>query len=278
MPLGAALAVAAVGLSGPPVATAATTATTATTAPATTSSLDEAPVPGQVAATVIVADTEKLTVSRTMKVTVTRKLTSKVKATGTATRTRGATGSGSSTVTVTRYAPTTAEATTEARGIAGQAAHDRAAKAATTKAAAAAKAKAKKAARMVAKARANANVRKRFGTLVLRKARAQRGKPYRWGAQGPGSFDCSGFVRYVMKGVGVKGLPRTSRAQANAAHRISKSQRKPGDLVIFTSGGNVYHVAIYAGGGKIWHAPGSGRSVTKVKIWTSSYRMGRLPA
>jgi cell wall-associated NlpC family hydrolase len=274
MPLGAALAVGAMVLSGPPLAT----ATTTTTASAAASSLDEAPVAGQVPATVTVSDTETSTVSRKMRVTVTRKLTSKVKASGTATRWAKGTASAASTVEVTRYAPTTAEAAAEAKGIAGRAAHDRATAKAKAKAVTAARAKAKKAARAVAKHRANVNVRKRFGTLAMRKARAQRGKPYRYGAQGPNSFDCSGLVRYVMKGIGVKGLPRTSQALARRAHRISKANRRPGDLVFFTSGGHVYHVGIYAGGGKIWHSPGTGRTVRKVKIWTSSYRVGRLPA
>jgi cell wall-associated NlpC family hydrolase len=80
-----------------------------------------------------------------------------------------------------------------------------------------------------------------------------------------------------MKGVGVK-LPRTSSAMAKKAKRVSKANKKRGDLILFTSGGRVYHVAIYAGNGKIWHSPKPGRSVKKEKIWTSSYRVGRVPA
>jgi len=146
------------------------------------------------------------------------------------------------------------------------------------KAAHEAAATAKSVARKRARHRAEVNVRTKFGVAVLRRARAQKGKPYRWGAQGPSAFDCSGLVRYVMKGVGVKGLPRTSQAMAHEAHRISKSQKKRGDLIFFTSGSHVYHVAVYAGKNMIWHAPGSGRRVQKIKIWTSHYRVGRVAA
>jgi cell wall-associated NlpC family hydrolase len=62
------------------------------------------------------------------------------------------------------------------------------------------------------------------------------------------------------------------------AKRVSKSNKRVGDLVFFVRGGRVGHVALYAGNGKIWHSPGSGRSVTKVKIWTSSYKVGRVTA
>jgi cell wall-associated NlpC family hydrolase len=263
-------------LSGPPAQ--ATTASPALRA-ASTSTLDEAPTPGEVAGTATVSDTEKVKTTRKVKVVVTRKLTSKVKAKGTATRSRAATRSATSKVTVTRYAPTVAEAQAEAKQVALAEAKKRAAAAAKAKATKSARATAKLAARKVAKSRANTNVRKRFGTVVLRKAKALRGRPYRYGATGPRAFDCSGFTGYVMKrGAGVKGLPRTSQAQYNRADHISKRSRKPGDLIFFYSGSHVYHVAIYAGGGKIWHAPGSGRTVRKVKIWTSKYKVGRLPA
>ena len=57
---------------------------------------------------------------------------------------------------------------------------------------------------------------------------------------------------------------------------VSKGAKKKGDLVGFYNGGGYYHIAIYAGGGKIWHAPRPGKSVEKVKIWTSAYKVRRL--
>jgi len=60
------------------------------------------------------------------------------------------------------------------------------------------------------------------------------------------------------------------------SHRISKAAIKPGDLVFFTSGGYAYHVAVYAGNGMVWHSPHSGKTVTKVKLWTSHWVAGRV--
>jgi cell wall-associated NlpC family hydrolase len=201
-----------------------------------------------------------------------------VKATAKAKASATRSAKGSSTVEVTRYAPTYADALVEAEVIATKAAHDRALAAARNRAGKLALARAKVIAKKRAKAKAKVAVRVKFGKVVIKRAAAQRGKPYRWGSAGPNAFDCSGLVKYVMKGAGVNGLPRTSSAMAKKADHVAKAKKKVGDLVFFTSGGHVYHVGLYAGHGKIWHSPGSGRSVTKVKIWTSSYKIGRLPA
>jgi len=241
-------------------------------------SLDEAPVAGEVAATAKASDTESAKQKRRATAKAKKRLTSKVKVTSKASATATRSGKGSSTVQVTRYAPTYEAALAEAQDIAKQAAHDRALTAAKSRAGKLALARARVVARSKAKAKAKVDVRKKFGKMVIKRAAAQKGKPYSWGATGPRAFDCSGLVLYVMKGVGVKHLPRTSSAMAKKAKHVSKAHKKKGDLVFFTSNGHVYHVAVYAGHGKIWHSPGSGRSVTKIKIWTSSYKVGRLPA
>lgn len=275
MPLGALMTAGALVLAGTSSAGAAQPLASSTQAG---DSLDEAPVAGEVAATAKASDTETVRQSRKATAKATRKLTSKVKTTAKATASASRAGRGSATVEVTRYAPTYEEALAEATAIAEKTAHDRAVAAAKSRAGKLALVRAKAVATSRAKARAKAAVRVKFGQLVVKRASAQRGKPYRWGAAGPRAFDCSGYVTYVMKGVGVKHLPRTSSAMASRADRVSKAHKKRGDLVFFTSNGRVYHVAMYAGHGKIWHSPGSGRSVTKVKIWTSGYQVGRLPA
>lgn len=89
-------------------------------------------------------------------------------------------------------------------------------------------------------------------------ARAQIGKPYVWGATGPGSFDCSGLTSYVWRQAGVS-LPRTSRDQYAAGVKVSRSSLQPGDLVYF--GSPIYHVAIYIGGGTMITAPQPGQVV-----------------
>jgi cell wall-associated NlpC family hydrolase len=115
-----------------------------------------------------------------------------------------------------------------------------------------------------------------FSLKVLSTAANYKGRPYRYGAAGPRAFDCSGYTGYVMRHALGKKLPRSSRAQYSATKHISKRSIRPGDLVFFAHGGRVYHVAIYAGGGKIWHAPYSGTRVRKDKIWTSHWRAGRV--
>jgi cell wall-associated NlpC family hydrolase len=110
---------------------------------------------------------------------------------------------------------------------------------------------------------------------VMHVAASKRGTPYRYGATGPRAFDCSGYARWVFARVG-KRLPRTSRAQAGAVRRISRSSRRTGDLVFFRNHGRVYHVGIYAGRNTLWHAPRTGERVKRARIWTSAVTYGRV--
>ena len=113
------------------------------------------------------------------------------------------------------------------------------------------------------------------GRDVLSIAASKAGTPYRWGATGPSAFDCSGYTRWVFAKVG-RHLPRTSAAQAGAARHVSASNRQPGDLVFFHGSGGVYHVAIYAGGDSVWHAPRPGKSVHREQLWTNAVSYGRV--
>ncbi|MBO1417483.1 C40 family peptidase, partial [Streptomyces sp. FH025] len=94
-------------------------------------------------------------------------------------------------------------------------------------------------------------------------AYAQLGKPYVWGATGPGSFDCSGLTGAAWKAAGVS-LPRVSQDQWNAGQRISRADLQPGDLVFFYS--DLHHVGIYIGDGKMIHAPRTGKNVEILPI------------
>ncbi|MER6380667.1 C40 family peptidase [Streptomyces sp. NPDC001250] len=114
-----------------------------------------------------------------------------------------------------------------------------------------------------------------LASKALQVAASKQGAPYQWGATGPHRFDCSGLTLYSFKKAG-KSLPRTAAAQYNTSHHISADSRRAGDLVFFHSGSYVYHVGIYAGHGKIWHAPKTGDVVRLQKIWTSSVWYGRI--
>jgi cell wall-associated NlpC family hydrolase len=98
-------------------------------------------------------------------------------------------------------------------------------------------------------------------------AKKQIGDPYRWGASGPGSFDCSGLVMYSWRKAGVK-LPRITGSQYRAVKKkVSWKNLKPGDLMFFSGFG---HVGMYVGHGKMIHSPRSGTRVQINKL--SSYR------
>lgn len=96
------------------------------------------------------------------------------------------------------------------------------------------------------------------GQRALRWALNQIGKPYVWGAEGPNSFDCSGLTSQAWAHAG-RTIPRTSQEQWRRLPRISLSQLRPGDLVIYNKGAS--HVAIYAGGGQVVQAPRPGTTV-----------------
>jgi cell wall-associated NlpC family hydrolase len=113
-------------------------------------------------------------------------------------------------------------------------------------------------------------------TKVLAYAASLRGRPYHYGASGPSSFDCSGFTRFVFAHSVGTDLIHSSAAQYAHSIKIAKSAIRPGDLVFYTSGGSVYHVGIYAGGGLIWDAPHTGLTVRLEKIATSSWVAGRV--
>ncbi|NUP30388.1 MAG: hypothetical protein HOV66_18725 [Streptomycetaceae bacterium] len=98
---------------------------------------------------------------------------------------------------------------------------------------------------------------------AVQAAYAQLGKPYVWGATGPGSFDCSGLTQFVWKAAGVT-LPRTTYQQVKAGPTIPKSELQPGDLVFFYS--DLHHVGIYIGNGKMIHAPKPGANVEILSI------------
>ena len=90
------------------------------------------------------------------------------------------------------------------------------------------------------------------GTIVSR-AYSQLGKPYAWGAYGPSSFDCSGFVSYCLTGSYTRlGTTLTFMGWT----RVSNPQ--PGDVVTTAT-----HCGIYIGNGQMIHAPHTG-DVVKV--------------
>ena len=104
------------------------------------------------------------------------------------------------------------------------------------------------------------------GSAVVSRAYGKLGCPYVWGACGPNTFDCSGFVSYCLTGryarIGTSGTfagwPRVSNP-------------KPGDVCVRSG-----HVGIYIGGGQMIHAPHTG-DVVKVSSVQSGMWYVRRP-
>ncbi|MCX4883067.1 C40 family peptidase [Streptomyces sp. NBC_00847] len=95
-------------------------------------------------------------------------------------------------------------------------------------------------------------------------ARAQVGKPYVWGATGPGSYDCSGLTQAAWKAAGVS-LPRTTYDQVKAGTTVPLADAQPGDLVFFYD--DISHVGIYIGNGMMIHAPKPGAYVREESVY-----------
>jgi cell wall-associated NlpC family hydrolase len=103
-------------------------------------------------------------------------------------------------------------------------------------------------------------------------ALAQRGKPYRWGAQGPAAFDCSGLTWAAWRAAGVT-IPRTAAGQLASLPRV-RGRLQPGDLLIYrTDGPSRRHVAIVVGPDRMVEALGRG-----IPIRSTSIRRGYLGA
>lgn len=96
----------------------------------------------------------------------------------------------------------------------------------------------------------NASSGSYLGDLAVSIAYEHLGKPYRWGAEGPDVFDCSGFVMYCFRQVGYR-LPRTSREMYREGTAVEIPDLRKGDLVFWsgrrgTVGATIGHVGIVA--------------------------------
>lgn len=109
------------------------------------------------------------------------------------------------------------------------------------------------------------------GQQILAEAQKYLGAPYAAGGASPSGFDCSGFVYYVLRQVGLS-PHRTPASQFNQGISVSKGALQAGDIVFFagTYGSGITHVGIYAGNGRFIHAPNS-RSTVSYSDLTSGY-------
>ncbi len=109
------------------------------------------------------------------------------------------------------------------------------------------------------------------------------GTPYRWGGNTPeGGFDCSGLVHFVFRDAVGLNLPRTTQELAAlAAPRITRSDLRAGDLLVFGGSAGVEHVGIHVGDGRFVHAPTTGGTVRidhlDDRYWRPRFLFARRP-
>lgn len=93
------------------------------------------------------------------------------------------------------------------------------------------------------------------------------GGRYQYGGVDPNKgVDCSGFTRYVLSKSASISLPHSSTGQSSYGTSVSVEQMQPGDLLFYSGGGGINHVALYIGDGEVVHA-----STEKTGIKTSPY-------
>lgn len=109
---------------------------------------------------------------------------------------------------------------------------------------------------------------------IVQTAKSKLGCPYVFGAKGPDSFDCSGFVYWVyqQQGITVPGSTDGYKPYANSTNEIDWNQAQPGDiLIIFNTerGTSSGHAGIYLGNDEYIHAPQTG-DVVKISSGAKS--------
>jgi cell wall-associated NlpC family hydrolase len=112
-------------------------------------------------------------------------------------------------------------------------------------------------------------------------ARAQLGKPYQWGADGPDAYDCSGLVYAAYAAAGIH-IARTTYQWQQDGPQIPLTEIEPGDL-LFSAGSdgtvqNPGHVVMYLGGGQVIQAPQTGEDVQIDQLDFSSVVVATRPA
>lgn len=99
------------------------------------------------------------------------------------------------------------------------------------------------------------------------------GKPYVWGAEGPGGYDCSGLTLAAWRAAG-RSLPHNAAMQWNAVAHISRAELRAGDLVFYRG---LSHVAIAVSSSRVIHAPTFGQNVQEASVdMMAPYGYGRV--
>jgi cell wall-associated NlpC family hydrolase len=110
-------------------------------------------------------------------------------------------------------------------------------------------------------------------------ALTQLGKPYQWGAAGPGSYDCSGLALEAWARAGVRLLHWTGYQWVSGPH-VPLARLRRGDLVFYAYNiadpATIHHVGIYLGGGLMIDAPYTGSFVRIDSIYAFPGLIGAI--
>lgn len=109
------------------------------------------------------------------------------------------------------------------------------------------------------------------GADVVRTAQMFHGLPYLWAGRSGFGFDCSGLTSLDYRAHGIV-IPRDADAQARKGRAVSSLALRPGDLLFYATRGNVHHVSMYAGSGRMVQAPRTGAFVETIAVSTPSYK------
>jgi len=111
------------------------------------------------------------------------------------------------------------------------------------------------------------------GEQIVAQATKYLGVPYVFGGEDETGMDCSGLVQRVLADLGID-APRVVVDQADIGVEVpSLDQAQPGDLIVTRDEG---HIVIYAGDGKIIHAPRPGKDVQLVDNYLSPAEIGTI--
>lgn len=108
------------------------------------------------------------------------------------------------------------------------------------------------------------------GVGLVRTATTFTDLPYLWAGTSGFGFDCSGLTWLTLRVHGIT-IARDASPQSTHGRLVPTSALRPGDLLFFANASGVHHVGIYAGVGRMVHAPGSGRGVETVSLSTPPY-------
>ncbi|MCW2599309.1 MAG: hypothetical protein JWM02_1138 [Frankiales bacterium] len=113
-----------------------------------------------------------------------------------------------------------------------------------------------------------------LAAAALAFAQSQLGKPYVWGATGPGSYDCSGLTMSAYAAAGLR-LPRVAADQWYSGPQVALADLQPGDLMFWaddlSNPATIHHVALYVGEGLMLAAPHTGDVVKIQPIYLDGY-------